>query len=118
MALLLPLLAFLFAIALDFGRVFHYSQIITNCARNGALYACDPNATVVSPYASVNDAALAEAGTLSPAPTVNSTTGTDAAGNPYVQVTVEWQFETITSFPGVPSTVTLTRTVQMRVAPQ
>ena len=60
-------------------------------------------------------------GDLRPAPTVslplatNKTyTGTDAAGNPYVQVTVSWTFGTITGYVGIPKSVTLTRTVQMR----
>jgi hypothetical protein len=109
---------FLFVIALDFGRVFFYSQVITACARNGALYACDANTQAKSPYASVEDAALASAAGLTPAPTVSSSTTTDASGNACVQVTVAWQFQTITSYPGIPTTVDLVRTVQMRVAPK
>lgn len=41
LAVLLPFLAFLFAIATDFARVFHYSQVIENCALNGAVYGAD-----------------------------------------------------------------------------
>lgn len=116
LALLLPLLAFLFAIAVDFARIFYYSQIIENCARNGAI--CGSNLTSAqSPYSSIQDAALADAANLTPQPTVTSTNGTDAGGNPYVQVTVSWQFQSLTSLPGIPSTVNLSRTVQMRVAP-
>ena len=118
LAVLLPFLAFLFVIAVDYARIFYFSQVLDNCARNGALYASDPVAQASSPYTSVQQAALADAANLSPQPTVTSTTGTDAAGNAYVQVTVAGQFKTVTNFPGVPNTVNLSRTVQMRVAPQ
>jgi Flp pilus assembly protein TadG len=114
---LFPFLTFLFVIAVDFARIFYFSQIIENCARQGALYASDPKAPANNRYASVSDAALADASDLSPQPTVSSSTGTDTAGNPYVAVTVTWQFQSITNFPAVPNNVTLSRTVQMRVAP-
>src|SRR4051812_16370068 len=50
LALLLPFLAFLFVIAIDWSRVFYYSLVVDNCARNGAVYSSDPYALVVSPY--------------------------------------------------------------------
>ena len=37
-AMLLPLFAFLLVAGIDFARVYYGQQIITNCARNGALY--------------------------------------------------------------------------------
>jgi hypothetical protein len=49
---------------------------------------------------------------------VTSGSGTDASGNNYVTCTVTWTFQTVTGFPGVPNSVSLTRTVQMRVAQQ
>ncbi len=107
---------FLVVTAVDFARVFYYTQVVENCARNGAIYGSNLT-TAQSPYASLPDAALADAPDLSPAPTVTSTTATDANGNPCIQVTVSWQFQTVTKYPGVPDTMTLTRTVQMRVAP-
>jgi Flp pilus assembly protein TadG len=116
-ALLLPFLLFLFVVAVDYSRVFYYTQVIENCARNGALYACDPKAPANYLYSSVQQAALADAGNLNPQPTVTSTTGTDSAGNAYVAVTVAWQFKTTTGYPGVPNTINLSRTVQMRQAP-
>ena len=48
---------------------------------------------------------------------VISTTGTDNAGNPYVAVKVTYPFKTITNFPGIPSSATVSRIVQMRVTP-
>ena len=50
MALLLPLLVFLYVIGVDFARVFYYSQVIENAARNGALYASDPKAPAYNLY--------------------------------------------------------------------
>ena len=124
LAALLPFLAFLFVIAVDFARIFYFTQIIENCARNGALYACDPIAQTQSPYTSVQQAALSrpDVASLTPQPTVscNPTNGQppyplDASNNPYVTVNVAWQFQLITSFPGVPKTFNISRTVQMRV---
>lgn len=117
LAVLLPFLAFIFVIAIDYGRVFYFSLTVENCARAGALYGSDPIAAAQSPYTSIQQAALAEAPNLTPAPTITSTKGTDASSNPYVEVTAAWTFNSITSFPGVPTATTLRRTVRMRVAP-
>jgi len=117
LAILLPLLAFLFVIAVDWGRIFYFSLAVENCARNGALYGSDPFEPAQSTYTSISAAALADAGNLQPPPTVTSTNGTDSGGNAYVEVTVAWQFASLTNFPGVPSTTNLTRTVRMRMQP-
>ena len=42
LALLLPFLTFLLLITIDYCRLFYYSQVVTNCARNGAVFASDP----------------------------------------------------------------------------
>ncbi len=117
LAVLLPLIMFLFAITVDYARILYYSQVIENCARQGALYASDSKAPAANLYSNVQSASLADATNLSPQPTVTSTTGTDQAGNAYVAVTVTWPFQTVTKFPGVPSNVTIRSTVQMRTAP-
>jgi Flp pilus assembly protein TadG len=117
LAVLLPLIVFLFLVATDFARIFYFSQVIQNCAINGAEYLSDPKAPAFNLYSSVTQAALADATNLNPQPTVTSATGTDSAGNSYVSVTVTWQFQTVTNFLCVPS-VNLSRTVQMRAAPQ
>jgi Flp pilus assembly protein TadG len=121
-AILLPVLTFFFLIAVDFGRVFYQTVLITSCARNGALYARDSVAQAYSPYSSVQAAAVAAAPNLSPAPQVSSSSGTDASGNGYVQVTVTYQFHTIADYvlPGefaIPSSFNISRTVQMSTAP-
>jgi Flp pilus assembly protein TadG len=117
LAVLAPFLAFLFVAVVDYARIFYNSLTVANCARNGALYASDPVASTESPYKSVQDAALADAGNLSPAPTVTSTSGTDSSGNPYVEVTVTHDFQTVVNYPGIPQTTTISRTVRMRVSP-
>jgi hypothetical protein len=108
-------------IGIDFARVFFPHQTVTNCARNGALYACDPNG--FSKYGSTTAAGAADGTTLTnPTLTtsnVTSASGTDRDGNPYVAVTVTYSFPLatnyLTSFVGS-SSINLTRTVQMRVA--
>jgi Flp pilus assembly protein TadG len=115
LAVLLPFLIFLFVVGVDFARVFYFSVILTNSARNGAAYG-SAGPTQAADTAGIQQAALADATDISPAPTVTSTTGTDASNNTYVKVTVQQPFKTVISFPGVPSSITLTRTVQMRVS--
>lgn len=117
LALGLPILSLFFLIAVDFARLYYHYNIVTNCARNGALYGSDPTAIPESHYATLQDAALADATDLNPQPTVTSTLGTDSGGNPYIEVTVAYPFQTISNYPGLPNPINLTRTVRMRVAP-
>jgi Flp pilus assembly protein TadG len=117
LAVLMPLLVYLFMITVDYGRIFYFSLALTNCARAGAFYAGDPLASSQSCYASVQDAALAEATNLNPPPVVTQTNGSDAAGNPYADVTATWTFRTINNYPGVPNTTNLVRRVRTRIAP-
>jgi Flp pilus assembly protein TadG len=123
LAILAPVLAFLFLVSVDFSRLFYETLIVANCARNGALWASDPVAAAYSPFASVQQAALRDATDLSPSPTVTSTTTVDNDGNPCVQVTVSYQFQTIANYSmpqlfTIPQTVNFSRTVQMRVSPR
>jgi Flp pilus assembly protein TadG len=115
LALLLPLLGLLFLFTIDFARLYYHYSIVTNCARNGALYASDPRAPVESPYPNVTAAALADASDLTPQPTVSPPTYSSDGST--VQVTVTYPFTTISNYPGLPNPINLTRTVQMRVAP-
>jgi Flp pilus assembly protein TadG len=136
LAILLPFLAFMFVIAVDWARIFYYSIAVTNCARNGALYLSQQQSakTTSSPYTDsgyvnlyvnstspVTDAALADAHDLKPTPTVTSATGSDSNG-PYVEVTVSYPFRTVTDFSvgvfEVPSSANVERTVRMYVPPE
>jgi Flp pilus assembly protein TadG len=116
LAILLPLLVFLFAVGVDFARIFNPYLTITNSARSGALYGSQ-STTNSTDTAGITAAALADAGDLSPPPTVTSTTLTDVDGNPCVEVTVTWTFQSVTNLPGIPSSLNITRTVRMRVQP-
>jgi Flp pilus assembly protein TadG len=116
LAILLPFLAFMFVIAVDWSRIFYYSITVTNCARNGALYAVDPYSTTKQPYTSVSQAALADAQNLSPQPIVATATGSDGLGS-YTDCTVSYTFNTISNFPGVNSSTTITRTVRVYTVP-
>jgi Flp pilus assembly protein TadG len=127
LALVLPVLTFLMLATVDFARCFYAYITITNCARNGALWACDPATQSQSPYTTLTQAAQADAqGNLSPLPTVdaatysstvNGTSSTTAVSNGYVQVTVRWTFTTLIDYSafGIPHTTNLSRTVCMRM---
>ena len=135
-AIVLPFIAFMFVIAVDWARVFYYSIAVRNCARNGALYLSQQQSakTTSSPYTDsgyvnlyvnsaspVTAAALADAPDLTPTPTVTSTSGSDSYG-PYVEVTVSCPFQTVTNFSVgnflVPSSTNVTRTIRMYVPPE
>jgi len=136
LAVLLPFLAFLFVITVDWARVFYYSIAVSNCARNGALYMSQQQSasTTSSPYTDsgyvnlyvssktpVTDAALADASDMTPTPTVTSTTGSDIYGK-YVEVTVSYPFQTVTSYVldtfSVPSSTNVTSTIRRYVPPE
>lgn len=132
LAILLPFLLFLFVITIDFGRVFYYAITITNCARDGALYASDPVTQKHSTYsvydpppvldltASVARAAKAEApAAVQEHIEVMHVITSDADGRPnMVSVTVVYPFHTISRVPGIPDTFKLRRTVTMRMVPE
>jgi Flp pilus assembly protein TadG len=117
LAVVLPFLAFMFIVAVDFCRVFYFTQIVTTGARNGALYLADPNGPNQSSYASLDAAAKADAdSSITNNFTVTSTSGTDTNGA-YTIVTVSYPFQSITNFPGIPATFTISRSAMMRPAP-
>jgi Flp pilus assembly protein TadG len=117
LAIVLPFLAFMFVVAVDFCRVFYFTQIVTTGARNGALYLSDPNGPNQSPYATLDEAAKADAdSSITSQFLVTKTPGTDTVG-PYTVVTVTYSFASITKFPGIPTTFTISRSAMARPAP-
>jgi len=116
LAIVLPFLCFLFIVAVDYARIFYFSLTVANCARNGALYASKDPAHAVD-TSGISSAASMDAGNLdSTLLTVSSKP--DSTTNPtYVDVTVTYPFTTITNFPGITSSTTLSRTVRMLVIP-
>lgn len=131
LALLLPFLCFLFVICVDYARIFYFAVTVQNCARNGAYYASNyPNNNYlyndIYGYENLDDAILRDANNLTTKPTYEVRYGSSSSGpftsaeepstGGYVQVKVFYRFESLTRFPGIPSTVTLERTAVMQVA--
>ncbi len=113
LALVLPLLMLVILGAIDFGRVFYASMTVAGAARNGAQYASE-NPTDTT---GIQSAALDDAGSLDPAPTVTVSGPTsDGNGGEYVRVQVDHEFSTLIPWPGLPSSIEISRAVTMRVA--
>ena len=117
LAVLLPFLMYLAVLATDWARLLHYTLTLNACARNGALYASDAVIARKSQYANLQAAAMAEAPSLTGTATVTGTPYTETDGFPGVEVNVSMPFKTITNFPGVPASQTISRKVRMRIAP-
>jgi Flp pilus assembly protein TadG len=112
-ALLLPLLCFLFVGTVDFCRVYYYSITVSNCARNGALFG-SADANQAQNANGIVTAARKDASNLD----VNQMQVTSATdGSTYVAVTVAYPFATVSRYPGIPSPLTLSRTVRMNILP-
>jgi Flp pilus assembly protein TadG len=145
MACLLPFLLFLAVIAADWARLLHHTISADTCARSGALalsdettwYQVPGNEARLTPY----PAAFCKAGTpaltaaqqtvletaarkedpslpASPNGTVTATWASVTDAGATITVTVSRTFNTISRFPGVPSSQTVSRSVTLKVAPQ
>jgi Flp pilus assembly protein TadG len=110
-----PILMFLFAIGVDFARAFYAHLIITNASRNGALYGCD-NPTKANDTAGIQARALMDTTDLANVTVTSGNYVDPSDGNEYLWVTVSYPFQTVTSFPGVPSE-TIYQTTIVRVEP-
>jgi Flp pilus assembly protein TadG len=117
LAIALPFLSLMFAVALDFCRVFYVTQTVQNCAWAGAMYASgtasNPNASSLDE--AVRTAVVAEAATLQPALDPTMVTVSNQGG--MAVVTVQYQFQALTPLLGAGGTVTITRTATMGMAP-
>jgi hypothetical protein len=114
-ALLLPALTLILALAGDFGRALTAYIAISSAAREGAAYGM-MSADQATDTAGISSAVLTETASVwGTAPTVASTTGTDAYGFTYVDVTVTYIFTPILAVGPIGDSYTLTRTVRMRV---
>jgi Flp pilus assembly protein TadG len=116
LALLLPFLCTLFVVTIDYSRIFYYSVTVTNCARNGAVYG-SANTTCALDSTGITSAAQMDAGNLN-TKLMQVTPKTDSNTSPtYVDVTVTYPFTTLTKYPGIPNSVTLSRTIRAQVVP-
>lgn len=115
LALLLPVLLILFLVAVDFARVYYADITVANAARVGAQYG-SMSPDNASDTGTIRELARDEASNLRPQPTVQSSQGTDASGNPYVEVTVSYPFSTLMNWAGLPHNFTVQKTLRMEVA--
>lgn len=118
LALLLPLLMFIFVVGGDWCRIFYATHTLDDCARNGALAASglayqEHDLSDSERTARAVTQVLKDAANLNP-PIEASNVSVVTAGN-YVTVTVDYDFDTITSF--LVSEWRLTRSSRMPVQP-
>jgi hypothetical protein len=119
LAIVMTVLIPAFILAVDAARVYREYLVLSEAARNGAMYLSDPVAAAQSPYGDYKAAVLAGATDVSglSADNISSSSGTDGDGNPYNSVSVSYTFSFLTAWPGLPTSFTLKRTVRVRVAP-
>jgi Flp pilus assembly protein TadG len=128
-ALSLTLMCVILLGTIDFGRVFYTAMALTNAARAGAQYGAQSNAkssdTSGMQTAAINSISLDVSSVSALAARACTCNGTAMGSCPptgscggtvriYVTVTAKKTFTTLTSFPGFPHTVTLTRAASMR----
>ena len=117
LAVLLPLLLFIAVIGVDYARIFSRAINLESASRNACIYAAQDSDKAVDTVG-IQTVALKDLTDVSPTPTVTSQVYAGADGFNYVKVTVTMTFATVTDFPGVPSSSTLTRSTDMRVCPK
>lgn len=116
LAFALPILLVVFAFTIDFGRVYYYTQIVADCARNGAMYASHIDLREHSAFESSEEAALAGTTNLSPKPSVTTQIVHDPTGRDMAVVTVKYTFQRM--FPlFVQRELQMESTCSMRVFP-
>lgn len=130
MAVIAPLLLLLFLGVADFGRAFYTAITLSHAARAGAQFGSFSLAKSGN-TSGMNQAATQEAQNIGAigvtsqrfcqcngGASVNCVTGRCSAYGPpqvFVRVTATKTFNTAISYPGIPSTMNLSRTAVMRV---
>jgi Flp pilus assembly protein TadG len=114
MAIVLPFLTLLFAVTLDFARLYYATQTLDNCAFSAAMYASGTSWSSDANSQAVN-AACAEGTTLNPP--LAATDVTVSQGASAVTITITYRCQQITPIFSATRTVTLTRTYTMTLAP-
>ncbi len=144
LAVLLPFLAFFFVVAIDWARIFYLTTTIQNAARNSSYYCSEyPGVTntMIYGYADARDAAEDDleytmdptqmqmyygpypSGTLITSGVLGTgiPSSTDSYGTSVKIITVTYPFAMVSNFPftvpGIPTSVTMSRTVTMATAP-
>jgi Flp pilus assembly protein TadG len=119
LALLLPFLMFVCLAAVDYSRLMYATVTLTECARSGAEWAANSALQASAPYLTAQDAAVADGSNLGLTASAVTMSGpsADASGNSVYTATVTYTFTTIVNYPGIPSSVALSRKVVMPAAP-
>ena len=128
-ALVTPLLVGLLLAALDFGRVFHYAIAVTGAAHAGAQWGstsfansqnttqmrtvAENHAPGMGVTASATSICRCGNGTATPSPQACNS-GCTGTLRVYASVTATRTFTTLVNYPGIPATIAITRTAQMR----
>ncbi len=119
LAIWLPFLVLMFAVAVDFCRIYFVTQTVQNCAAAAAMFAsgvsCRSRPVLRYPTPS-SRRPLAEGASLNP-PLQQANVTTSVSGSS-VQVTVSYDFTLLTRLPGLGGTVTIIRSVTMVPLPQ
>jgi Flp pilus assembly protein TadG len=117
-ALVVPVMLSLLVIAIDLGRAMSAYNQVGSMAREGALY----GSLHPDDDSGISAAALAESSLSGTAPAVASDVEDDSfdvpnTTTPYqkITVTVTYDFKPLFSFPPLPDSITLRRSVEMRV---
>jgi len=125
LALGMPMLLTLLFGTADLGRLFYFSIEVANAAAAGANYGSYQTSNMTD-TAGISNAAKNEAPEVptlqvsssqvcqnSSGAAVSCTTG---GAYKYVSVTASYTFQTLFSYPGIPSSIALSKTVMMRGA--
>ena len=116
LSIVLPFLLFLFVASVDFARIYSDTQLVTECARAGAIYAADPDLADRTGHETAEALILIAGAKLYPKPQISVVYGTDERNHKYVQVTVQQSFKLMTSVMGS-SPLSITRTCRARLRP-
>ena len=121
LALTLPVLMLIVLGAVDFGRFLFSYIAVSNGARAGAgvgSMSSYTTASLVNWQGNIRNAVIDDMGQMygfdASQLTVTSTGVTEANGDWRAEVEVVYPFQMIISWPGMPNTLTLRRTVSMR----
>jgi len=114
LAVLLPVVCSIAVGSVIFARWFADSMAVAEGARLGALKGAMTSASKPLDAAAIQTAVLSRAARLETPPEVNVSTGTDAAGKPYVEVEVRATLHPAFPYPGVPDSISVVRKVRMR----
>jgi Flp pilus assembly protein TadG len=120
MAVLLPLLMFLAVVGVDYARIFSRAIVIESASRNACYWGAQHPDKSIDPVGikAVAMRDLTEFTSAGVTPTVTTQLYTGSDGFQHLKVTVTVVFNTVTKYPGVPSSTNLSRTTDMRVCPK